>query len=182
MNRWVSYLKEQITVKSILCLIGIGFVLTLGTFLGAFYFGKEGFRGVADRCILVVFYYLFIFIGATILLIVISRLLYIRRYLTQRVVATVVGLHSEYFEEDADSGSTTYYAPIWGFTYNGIEYKVQEKWMSASPKYDDGDKATIRINPNNPEEIHIGYFVELVALILGLSAVAPVMFIIQMFI
>lgn len=46
------------------------------------------------------------------------------------------------------------YKPVFSFTYNGIEYKVESETSSNPPAFENGEFVELKIDPNNPENFY----------------------------
>ncbi len=84
---------------------------------------------------------------------------------TESVTATVTdNIQSEHIDRynNRKLKRTTYtYAPVYTYTYNGIEYSVESSNSTRPAKYSVGDEAVIMVNPENPAEIYEPAFKEI---------------------
>ena len=73
---------------------------------------------------------------------------------TAETVATIIRIDSE-VETDSDGFDTRQYYPVIQYNVNGQRYEIRlpDSGTTNSTEYKEGDTATIKYNPNNPNEI-----------------------------
>lgn len=114
----------------------------------------------------------FILAGLAAIFIPLFKRKYQKEVCTYEVQATIV----DYDTTISDNGNTLY-APIYGFWYNGKDWRVCNNFYSNVGVPERGKTYTIKINPDNPEEFFneksrgylIGVFVGVLVLIFILS-------------
>ena len=114
----------------------------------------------------------FILAGLAAIFIPLFKRKYQKEVCTYEVNATIV----DYDTKISDEGNTLY-APIYGFWYNGKDWRVCNNFYSNVGVPERGKTYTIKINPDNPEEFFneksrgylIGVFVGVLVLIFILS-------------
>lgn len=114
----------------------------------------------------------FILAGLAAIFIPLFKRKYQKEVCTYEVQATIV----DYDTTISDNGNTLY-APIYGFWYNGKDWRVCNNFYSNVGVPERGKIYTIKINPDNPEEFFneksrgylIGVFVGVLVLIFILS-------------
>jgi hypothetical protein len=74
---------------------------------------------------------------------------------------------------DDDGGSTTMYAPVFEYQFNGQTYQYTSSTSSSSPEYDVGEEVEVLVDPKNPNEVLINTFWEkwFLSLVLGIMGV-----------
>ena len=75
---------------------------------------------------------------------------------TERVTATVIRnlAHLRTSNGTVRNSRTIKYAPVFEYEYGGRKYSVISKVASDPPEFSEGEQVTIRVNPNDPEEIY----------------------------
>lgn len=75
---------------------------------------------------------------------------------TERVTATVVRNleHLRTSSGTVRNPGKIRYAPIFEYEYNGRKYSVISSVASDPPEFSEGEVVTIRVNPNDPDEIY----------------------------
>lgn len=68
---------------------------------------------------------------------------------TEKVTATVTG----FAVHDGDSGET--YAPIFEYTYNGMEYRSSSKVYARPSEFEEGEITEICIDPDSPHDVYV---------------------------
>ena len=61
---------------------------------------------------------------------------------------------------DDDGGSTTMFAPVFEYEYNGQTYQHTSSTSSSSPEYDVGEEVEVLVDPQNPYEVLVNTFWE----------------------
>ena len=61
---------------------------------------------------------------------------------------------------DDDGGSTTMYAAVFEYDFNGQTYQHTSSTSSSSPEYDVGEEVEVLVNPLNPNQVLVNTFWE----------------------
>lgn len=72
---------------------------------------------------------------------------------TEPITATVDGYHTD-TSRSSDGTYSTYYFPVFKYTYDGVEYTTQSNYGSGEYMYSEGDEVALMINPDNAKEIY----------------------------
>ena len=77
---------------------------------------------------------------------------------TEPVTATVVRMERRISHTTTGKRhrrtTTTNYAPVFKYEYNGREYTYTSSVATHPPQFKEGEQVTIRVNPANPNEIY----------------------------
>lgn len=106
-----------------------------------------------------------IYAGIMILFFTYIDIIYLRKYCTYPVKATIIKYKKEYSSGARNRGIV--YCPIYGFTYNGKEYKVSNNKYTNLIPLEIGKSVDLKINPNFPKEFLANPKVEIIFFIFG---------------
>ncbi|MCQ2533534.1 MAG: DUF3592 domain-containing protein [Clostridia bacterium] len=120
-------------------------------------FGSNNTKNQSEKLLVIAALLLFVMVGVCFLLIRVPKMIYAHKHMTEEVEARVVSVYADY-SYDADGVSTIYYSPVWEYTYNGKKYVQRHPVGSGSCKYHMGDIGKIKINPDQPDQIHPGHW------------------------
>src|SRR5690349_10572265 len=104
-----------------------------------------------------------IFLGVGVIMLgVITFLIISNNKFSQRAVHTkgkVIDFKN-YESRNDNGGSTTMYAPVFEYEFNGKTYQHTSSTSSSSPAYDIGETVDVLVDPQNPHDILIDTFWE----------------------
>lgn len=130
-------------------------------------FGTTDVNYQLERLIAIAALLLFVMVGVCFLLIRIPKMIYAHKHLTEEIEAKVI--YVETSRSYGEDGPRTVYAPVWEYTYNGKKYVQRHPVASSNCKYHMGNIYKIKINPDQPDQIHPGHFGILITGIIALN-------------
>ncbi|MBR1764277.1 MAG: DUF3592 domain-containing protein [Ruminococcus sp.] len=74
---------------------------------------------------------------------------------TERVDGIVAELKTRKTKKTRKKTSTTTYAPVYEYTYNGTKYRVESTTSSNPPAFQQGQQVEIMIDPDEPTHIYV---------------------------
>ena len=76
-----------------------------------------------------------------------------KRYSEEVNAVVVENVKSESINRSKKNKEDNTYAPVFSYEYNGKKYRVKGNTYTNPPEYDVGDEVTIKIDPDDPEDI-----------------------------